>query len=591
MEKILSEKPYWLKLGHYKKGLYGFVESEVDDPRFFLSKNGKFSPIDELKASIHAFSSEQLSQTEKAQSRCKFPARYTWLKKHYYKHWPDLDCPELIKWKSTINPMGLTLVFPTAFMNSPSSMFGHTLLRIDAKDQTRSKELVAFAVNFAAEPDSTDNAALYALKGLVGSYPGKFTLMPYYRKVREYSDIESRDIWEYPLNFDESQVQRILLHLWEMQQATFDYYFISENCSYQLLSLLQLAKEDLDLTSEFNFKAIPSDTVAVLRDSELLEQPKYRPAFGTKLHHYAGQLSFQGLNAAKGLIRGEKLPVGVFSEKQTAAIYELAYEWLNFNYHENALNRGEIAPRLRSLLYERSKLKVSSPLLPPPRPLASPELGHGSSRIGVGENYYKYGQQSLNMSYRLAYHDLLDAPAGFIGGAKIGFFDISAISNASGLYLDQLYLIDAMSLAPDNTVFDSWSWKMKLGFERQPDIDSKRVGRVFAEAGYGKSIGDPQLLHGYILGTVAVNGGDISQGINIGAGFEAGVTWQISEGDRISLSGRWLALSDSNSHKQHELAIRWNTSLSQNWSVRAEVIQQNWHSQERAAKLLLLYYF
>lgn len=79
--------------------------------------------------------------------------------------WAALECPELENWRSLINPKAMTLVFPTAYMNSPSSMFGHTLLRIDAKDQTRHKELVAFAVNFAAEPDENDNAALYALKG------------------------------------------------------------------------------------------------------------------------------------------------------------------------------------------------------------------------------------------------------------------------------------------------------------------------------------------------------------------------------------------------------------------------------------------
>ena len=127
-------------------------------------------------------------------------------------------------------------------------MFGHTLLRVDAKDQTRHKELVAFAINFAAEPETDDNPALFAIKGLIGSYPGRYTVMPYYRKVREYNDIESRDIWEYKLKLNEEEVNRVLLHLWEMQRAEFDYYFLDENCSYQLLSLLDVAREDLSLS-------------------------------------------------------------------------------------------------------------------------------------------------------------------------------------------------------------------------------------------------------------------------------------------------------------------------------------------------------
>lgn len=78
--------------------------------------------------------------------------------------------------------------------------------------------------------------------------------------------------------------RKILLHLWEMQNAELDYYFLDENCSYQLLSLLEIAREDLALTKEFSVQAIPSDTVRVLAENDLLEAPYYRAAFGTRLY-------------------------------------------------------------------------------------------------------------------------------------------------------------------------------------------------------------------------------------------------------------------------------------------------------------------
>ena len=40
----------WLALGHYQKG-----ESSIDSPNFFLSKNGKTNPEEELKATIELF--------------------------------------------------------------------------------------------------------------------------------------------------------------------------------------------------------------------------------------------------------------------------------------------------------------------------------------------------------------------------------------------------------------------------------------------------------------------------------------------------------------------------------------------------------
>ncbi|XQF92430.1 DUF4105 domain-containing protein [Pseudoalteromonas espejiana] len=358
----LATHPYWLKLGHYRNTALGSFKSEVDSAEFFIAPTGKTNPVDELNATISAFNGNKTNQQKYS---CQFPARYTWLKSKINNNWPALNCPELATWQQVINPKGVTLVFPTAFMNSPSSMFGHTLLRIDAKDQTRNKELIAFAVNFAAEPDGSDNAAMYALKGLVGSYPGKFSLMPYYKKVREYNDLESRDIWEYKLNLTEQQVERILLHLWELQSATFDYFFIDENCSYQLLALLQLAKDDLNLNAQFNMQAIPSDTVAALRDNNLLQAPNYRPAFGTKLYHYSTQLSDQQLSDARELMQGKPLNTRNYSQKELVAILEMAYEWLNFEFYDKALNREKIAPRLTKLLLMRSKYAVPSPLSKP----------------------------------------------------------------------------------------------------------------------------------------------------------------------------------------------------------------------------------
>ncbi|WP_413700811.1 DUF4105 domain-containing protein [Psychromonas sp. KJ10-10] len=283
----MSEHNYWLQLGHYREAILTDWKSEIDSEAFFLDERGKVDPYAELQATVNAFNGIGLTIQAREQIICRFPARYKWLKNKIENNWLDINCPEFEKWQSVINPKGITLVFPTAFMNNPSSMFGHTLLRIDTKNQTRNKELVAFAVNFAAQPDVQDNATTYAFKGLVGQYPGYFSLMPYYKKVREYNDLESRDIWEYKLNLTSEEVYLVLLHLWELQNARFDYYFIDENCSYQLLALLQLARENLDLTSAFNLHVIPSDTVATLRDNELLQEPNYRPAFGTKLFHYS----------------------------------------------------------------------------------------------------------------------------------------------------------------------------------------------------------------------------------------------------------------------------------------------------------------
>ena len=590
-ETNLAVQSYWLQLGHYRSATLTEWKSEIDSTHFFLAASGKTDPHAELAATVDAFNGKNLTPAETNKVRCEFPARYTWLKSKIDNNWPNLNCIKLDQWQQTVNPEGITLVFPTAFMNNPSSMFGHTLLRIDAKDQNRDRELVAFAVNFAAQPNEKDNAAAYAFKGLVGKYPGNFTVMPYYRKVREYNDIESRDIWEYKLNFSEQEVHRVLLHLWELQRATFDYYFIDENCSYQLLSLLQLANESLDLTSSFDFQAIPSDTVLALKNNQLLQQPNYRPAFGTRLFHNSTQLSSQELQSTRNLINDGDFDRSKYNTNRQAAILEMAYEWLNFTFNDQNLNRDSIAPRLKNLLYQRSKLNTGSPFTEPKKPIASPEQGHSSSRVGLTFANSNNYDNEIKLSYRLAYHDLLDHSIGYIPGAKISFFDLeSSFSKSNKSRLEHFYIIDAMSLAPDNEVFNSWSWNIRLGYDRQPDIH-KKIGRYFTQGGYGKSFGNPNSLHSFVLGSIELNYGDITDKVEIGVGAELGTIWQINTHNKLALTGSILKLIDAKNTYHSQVALSWNWAFKTNWSLRSNINYKSWITKDTQAKLTLYYYF
>src|SRR5262249_47537065 len=153
---------------------------------------------------------------------------------------PEQDCPRFDEWRETIGAKGATLLFSSAYLNSPASMYGHTFLRLDRQREAygSAPSLLDYTINFGADPWTT-NGILYAILGLTGGFDGKFSTMPYYMKVQEYNNLEHRDIWEYHLNLDERQVARLLMHAWELGSTTFDYFFLTENCSYQLLTLIE----------------------------------------------------------------------------------------------------------------------------------------------------------------------------------------------------------------------------------------------------------------------------------------------------------------------------------------------------------------
>lgn len=585
----LAKDPYWLKLGHYLPSPIFGSKSRVDTDHFFLSPNGKTSPKAELTATISALYNQdhELAMT----TQCQYPARFTWLEQQQGRT-AELDCPQLDTWRDVLDPAGMTLVFPTAFMNNPSSMFGHTLLRVDAKDQTRHKELVAFAINFAAEPQTNDNAALFALKGLMGSYPGRFTVMPYYRKVREYNDIESRDIWEYKLNLTEQEVNRVLLHLWEMQRAEFDYYFVDENCSYQLLALLELARNDLSLIADFPLHAIPSDTVETLANHGLLDQPRYRAAFGTRLLHQSDNMDTRLFEAAKLAKQGKYPSAEQYSDKERAAIFEFAYEWLNYELYDQGLERDPTAKQLTDLLYQRSKIRVESPFPPVVKPDISPEQGHASARVGVSYQYNNQFSNKATLEWRAAYHDLLDSQAGFIPGAQISFLDTQFSFDQHGSSrLDRLYLFDAMALAPSNRVFDSWAWNIRTGYDRKPD-QYKLASRWFGQGGFGKAWGDPRDLNAYSLLSAELSGGALTDYDAVpGAGIETGVLYQLGDSHRLALQGQYLSLFNTVAKQNAVATASWHWAINRNFAIRSQFSYTHWLDEEVSGKITgYLYY-
>jgi len=285
----LAQDDYWLRLVHYKRKGTGY-HSQADDPDFFNAPEGKNSPIAELVATLRAFF---LPGDDDRHPQCRFPARLHWLNQRLglvALGLPAKHCKKLTQWRRTLNAEHATLVFPAAYLNSPSSMFGHTLLRLTPADFRKSTPLAAYALNYAANANEDDGGLAYSFKGLFGGYPGLFSIVPYYEKIKQYSDIESRDIWEYSLNLNQAEIDQLMRHAWEVKNINFDYYFLTENCSYHMLSLLEVARPGSRLTDGFSIKAIPSDTVRAVVNIGMADKAVYRPATTTLLRQHLALL-------------------------------------------------------------------------------------------------------------------------------------------------------------------------------------------------------------------------------------------------------------------------------------------------------------
>jgi hypothetical protein len=568
----LANDPFWLALGHYTPGKLGGWRSYVDDRKFFLAADGAHHPDRELQATVDAlYAAPNLGDR---QAQCVFPARTRWLREQLQlKDLPTVDCHAFNSWFKDVAPHKTVLIFPAAYLNSPSSMFGHTLLRVDQVEvETDKTALLSYAINFGAYIEGSDNSILYAWKGLAGGYPGLFSMVPYQQKLAEYSRLENRDLWEYTLNLTPTETARMVEHVWELQQVRFDYFFFDENCSYRLLELLQVARPSLRLTAQFPLTAIPTDTVKAVKEAGLVDKIDYRPsrekellARAKPLSHAEQALALRISDDDKQLQSADFLAL---PKDRQALVQDTA-----FRLERYRATGQERDPARAKRSFELLRAINRNP--PPPLSLERPGLpedGHDSRTWALGAGtrgdraYAEYG-------LRMAYHDLEDNAAGFPLGAQIEILGLKVRQYEGNHWqLQRLDLATIRSLTPRNALLQPWSWQVTGGLERVlgKHGDETLVSHVNGGAGGTWQLSDSLL--GFALGTVRVeHNNDFSALVSPAGGFDSGLLWRNGLGNfSLEAQGDYFL----NGEVRRTLSLNQQWELSRNLGLRLSAQRQ-----------------
>uniref|UniRef100_UPI003562DBAB Lnb N-terminal periplasmic domain-containing protein n=1 Tax=Marinobacter sp. TaxID=50741 RepID=UPI003562DBAB len=410
----LHQHPVWLTLGHYHQSTFGSgYASQADDPAFFLSEKGKTSPEAELTATLEAI---QLPGEGNDHARCRFPARDAWLREQLDLPSEPINCPDYDEWAGTLNTEKVTLVFAASYLNSPSSMFGHTFLRLDPPQDDETDLLLAHTISYAADAAQHDSELLFAYRGIFGGYPGVTAIKPYYEMIRLYNDIEHRDLWEYTLNLSQQEVDTMLAHTWEIQDKNFDYYFFDENCAYRLLALIDVARPGTALLEEVSTHAIPSDTVRWVRDKKLIESIHYRPSAATAVSHNLNALPAEHQTIAAAIANGylklDAPEVKALNNGDKARLLDTTYDYLRYQSEADAWPREFAAPLSHQLLVVRSSIQNAQPIPAVPTPIVRDDQGHDTFRLSLSSGQLAH-KEFTQLAIRPAYHDIADPPEGY----------------------------------------------------------------------------------------------------------------------------------------------------------------------------------
>jgi Domain of unknown function (DUF4105) len=466
----LAQSRGWLRLLHYRQRGPREAVSQVDGKRFFLAPDGARDPEAELAATLVAFAQPVAAGREDEHALCRFPARRRLLddQLHFGSALPAAVCPALTRFQTDLDPVSVSAVYVANFLDNPASAFGHTFLRLKKQrpaGSTASSDELDHSVEYTAKTD-TNNPFLYAFKGLTGLFPGVFRFHSFASKAHEYANAEARDVWEYELNLNESELQLLTLHLWELSDTHLDYYYLTKNCSYHVLATIEAAAPRIDLVTHLNLFVLPRDTIkALFSVPGLVRKFEYRPSLWSQFRAQASRLSAAQQSVLPHLLLDPSAPLpSQFSVPEAVAVLSAAELVLAARSPENPDSKRDAG--LALLRSRRARLSSTSPpTAPAPAPTdKAPQRAHGSLRLTLGTGITsQYRSNFDTLGFRLALHDLTDPPDGEPELSQLQFLDtrLRYDPGQRSFTLDRLTFAELVALNPLRRYERALSWRAR----------------------------------------------------------------------------------------------------------------------------------
>lgn len=467
----------WLRLIHYKDNWYKIgPHSRIDRKEYFLSPKGKANPLKELEATISAFKSPDVPKAFKWHPQCAFPARKMVLERDLGLTFPKQKCEDYDWWRGRIQAKNISLVFSSYYAGNPASMFGHTLLKLNRAAEGPGK-LSDFSLNFAANTFG-EGGALFMIKGLFGGYPGFFSTDPYYVKVNEYAQGESRDVWEYELALSESEMDLIMAHIWELKtNAYLDYFFFDENCSYMLLEVLEVAKLDWSLSHGFFFYAMPIDTVRRLKDVNGIRAVHYRASYQRKMEARVNNLDKTKLELFRKLVEGD-VGYEAVEDREVLEAYSAYLHYKRFDQSEDKDAVTAYKKKISKVLIKRARLKgkVAFDINQVTEKFKEfdPLEAHLPYAVSLRHGYNERYRQFTQFKFRFALADLYNNDFGYPDFFELQGPYLSALyrEDKKRVELQEVNVVSMLSLVPYKWYSPKFSWGVKIKAEQGIDFDS-----------------------------------------------------------------------------------------------------------------------
>ena len=589
--KKLASEPVWLKLGHYeavRNSPTGW-RSAIHSSDFFLARNGRNNPVDELQATLRAFN-ETLPSKPDFHARCRFPARWLWLKSKLNNNpvfqRQKFNCPAYEKWSKSGNITSISIVFVTGYLGNPASYFGHTLLKFNSRDDNKNTQLMDVSVNFGAILDKHDDPVTYIFKSVSGGYEAGFSHIHFYFHEHNYGDNELRDMWEYQLDLPQEAVNLIVAHSWEVLGKRYNYGFFRDNCAFRMAEMLEII-DGITITPERTPWIIPQGLIEKIGTSKyhgrpILKRIRYLPSRQSRFYEKYLNLSTHekvlliNLAEEKTTFSGQGFRAVTSTSKQ--AVLDALMDYYQFISSPWELARKNIKEKYADALSERYQLIPGKPNIKKLRPI-SPHLARP---IGWAQSAWIYNSttgNALSLRIRPAYYDSLDSDSGNVKNSSLIIADIQINISHDRAYIQKLDLIgiDSASSGLTNISGDGkTAWKLHIGAEQaRLACGNCLVARFQGDYGLGRQ------WSGNLFSAIYIGAAIQNRWTNQGLGFaRTSANIILASGENLKMRAAYeqrfpIDGNHQGSYGVTDIEARW--SIAKNFDMRLNYVRDRTH--------------
>lgn len=482
----------WAALFHVKNN----QQSDITDPSFYLSKEKTLES--EYNAALSALDQDDINVT-----LCRYPARFRYLDKKLQLNLSFDHCDNLVQFLNESRGEAASISFASAYLESPMSLFGHTFITVHKPDN----RFFSQTISFAAEVPEKVNFFELAFKGIGGGFSGKFVATPYFKLFEGYNLVEQRGISEYRLNLTKEEIEKLLWHVYELYDISVDYKFFTNNCAFETLWLLEVARPEVNIVNKFNGIVPPYQTIEILKELGLIDQIRTQPSLIEVLFTTYSTLDndekifFRNLQSSE--TKNETIQASVLSQNTKDKMGYLINGYYDLLFKRYRIGQPDFDD-VKSIPYTpHSELIDGEP------------TRRGGAKIELG--YFEYeGREGALFSLKPYSLNRHEDQFSSLGDATLEIMNLELTKSDSHERIESLSIFSLESQTKRFDFYKPLSWNLNVGADRSFNDQLDPV----LQFGIGGSWGTENIL-GYIIPqmTFYPSSGNIGMDVSSGIGM------------------------------------------------------------------------